>query len=114
MRNFKYNYTVDFFQDYVPRLEEELRRLGAERNTSNDEGNVSASNNNALQVGNAADARFQSSDGLGELPGLDGGRRPTKRQRTVLSKGMLGIADAALQGTQMGPQVGADLRVGSG
>lgn len=60
MRNVKYNYTVEFFQDYVPRLEGELRRLESERNASNDEGNVSASNNNALQIGNAADARFQA------------------------------------------------------
>jgi hypothetical protein len=60
MQNVKYNYTVEFFQDYMPQLEGELRRLESQRNASNDEGNVAASNNNALQVGNGADAKFQT------------------------------------------------------
>lgn len=60
MRNAKYNYTVEFFQDYMPKLEGELDRLATRRNSSNEEGNVAASDNDALRFGNEADANFQA------------------------------------------------------
>ncbi|MFC5578378.1 hypothetical protein ACFPOA_10190 [Lysobacter niabensis] len=60
MQNAKYNYTIEFFQEYMPKLEGELDRLGSQRNSSNDEGNVAASDNDALRIGNEAEAKFQA------------------------------------------------------
>ena len=60
MQNMKHNYTIEFLQTYLPQLERELRRLESQRNASNDEGNVAASDNNALQIGNGAEAKFQT------------------------------------------------------
>ena len=58
--NAKYNYTIDFFQEYMPKLQGELRQIESQRNASNDEGNVSGVDSNSLQVANTSDANFQA------------------------------------------------------
>ena len=58
--NAKYNYTIDFFQEYMPKLQSELKKIESQRNASNDEGNVSGVDSNSLQVANSADANFQT------------------------------------------------------
>lgn len=60
MENAKLNYTVDFFIEYMPKLQSELKQLESRRNSSNDQGNVAAADNDALRVGNTADANFQT------------------------------------------------------
>lgn len=60
MQNAKFNYTVDFFKDYAPKLQDELTQLGSQRNASNDQGNVAASDNDALRVSNDVDVKFQT------------------------------------------------------
>lgn len=60
IENAKFNYTVDFFNDYIPELQSELKQLESRRNSSNDQGNVAAADNDSLRVGNSADANFQA------------------------------------------------------
>ena len=60
MQNTKFNYTVDFFTQYAPKLQNELEAAGARRNSSNTQGNVAAADNDALRIGNTADANFQT------------------------------------------------------
>lgn len=60
MQNAKFNYTIDFFKDYAPKLQDELTRLGGQRNASNDQGNIAASDNDALRVSNDVDIKFQT------------------------------------------------------
>jgi len=60
IENAKFNYTVDFFNDYIPELQGELKQLESRRNFSNDQGNVAAADNDSLRVGNSADANFQA------------------------------------------------------
>lgn len=59
MQNTKFNYTVDFFTQYAPMLQNELKESEARRNSSNTQGNVAAADNDALRIGNTADANFQ-------------------------------------------------------
>lgn len=58
--NARYNYTLDFFQEYMPKLQGELKQLEAQRNSSNNEGNVSGVDSNSLQVANSSEANFQT------------------------------------------------------
>jgi hypothetical protein len=62
----------------------------------------------------ASHTRFKTRDRLGEFPVVDGCRRSTKRQSSVLSKGKLCPANATLQGAEVHPQAGADLGVRNG
>jgi len=60
VENAKFNYTVDFFNEYIPELQGELKQLESRRNSSNEQGNVAAADNDSLRVGNSADANFQA------------------------------------------------------
>jgi hypothetical protein len=60
MQNTKFNYTVDFFTQYAPKLQDELKQSETRRNSSNTQGNVAAADNDALRIGNTADANFQT------------------------------------------------------
>lgn len=59
MENIKFNYTVDFVTKYAPQMQEALKKSEARRNSSNTQGNVAAADNDALRIGNTADANFQ-------------------------------------------------------
>ncbi|GAB3355658.1 hypothetical protein [Lysobacter tyrosinilyticus] len=60
MENAKFNYTVDFFNEYMPKLQSELKQSETRRNSSNNQGNVAAADNDALRINNTADANFQT------------------------------------------------------
>ena len=59
-RNAKYNETVRFMRQTVPELETMLGQLKTQRDASNNQGNVEASNNNALQASNKLNVNFQT------------------------------------------------------
>jgi uncharacterized protein (DUF3820 family) len=59
-RNAKYNETVRFMRQTVPELQTMLGQLKAQRDASNNQGNVEASNNNALQASNKLNVNFQT------------------------------------------------------
>lgn len=60
MENAKFNYTVDFFNEYMPKVQAKLDELESRRNSSNDQGNVAAADNDSLRVGNSSEANFQT------------------------------------------------------
>lgn len=59
-RNAKYNETVRFMQKTAPEMQTMLTELKAQRDASNNQGNVEASNNNAMQASNKLTVNFQT------------------------------------------------------
>ena len=59
MENMKYNATVEFLNKTAPEMEAELKGLDARRNSSNENGNVDASTNDAVRMTASMDGKFK-------------------------------------------------------
>lgn len=105
MENARFNYTVDFFNEYMPKVQAKLDELESRRNSSNEEGNVAAADNDSLRVGNSSDANFQTWQANIQaydsyIAGMEKNQRLLARKAMKGNQGLLGtlIKTTALKG----------------